>query len=294
MSQAKGWKRREVLASSKPFFDKKLAEEQARIVESLKKLGVDWTPVGGGGAAPALVGTVVDRQAEERGGGGRDHQASRRRSRTRGRAWPGRCARRLKGDDPFFDGRELVFGRIKPGETRTFTVPVKLPKDAHHAHRLRCALEVTEEHGAKTTLDTNELLVRVDGPQRPIYSYAYQIIDDVKGNGDGLMQRGESVRLHVTVKNSGTGKALDTTAQLRNLSDEGVFINKGRFNLDGIGPDESKTIDFTFDVRPEYRPRRGEGGADGVRPDAARVRDRQADVPHRGDRQADARTRPAW
>ena len=46
------------------------------------------------------------------------------------------------------------------------------------------------------------------------------------------MQRGESVRLHVTVKNSGTGKALDTTAQLRNLSDEGVFINKGRFDLD--------------------------------------------------------------
>ena len=43
-------------------------------------------------------------------------------------------------------------------------------------------------------------------------------------------------------------------AQLRNLSDEGVFINKGRFDLDDIGPDESKTVDFTFDVRPEYRP----------------------------------------
>jgi len=95
--------------------------------------------------------------------------------------------------------------------------------------------------------------VRVDGPQRPIYSYAYQIIDDIKGNGDGIIERGESVRLHVTVKNSGPGKALDTTAQLRNLSDEGVFINKGRFDLNAIGPGESKTVDFTFDVKPEYR-----------------------------------------
>jgi hypothetical protein len=33
-----------------------------------------------------------------------------------------------------------------------------------------------------------------------------------------------------------------------------VFINKGRFDLNAIGPNESKTIDFTFDVRPEYRP----------------------------------------
>ena len=66
VSQAKGWKRREVLASSKPFFDKKLGEEQARIVESLKKLGIDWTPVGGSGPPPSLVGTVVDRSAEQR------------------------------------------------------------------------------------------------------------------------------------------------------------------------------------------------------------------------------------
>ena len=77
--------------------------------------------------------------------------------------------------------------------------------------------------------------VRVDGPQRPAFSYAYQVIDDAKGdNGDGLIQRGESVRLHVTVKNIGHGKSNETLAQLRNLSDEGVFINKGRFNVDNL------------------------------------------------------------
>jgi carboxyl-terminal processing protease len=251
VSQAKGWKRREVLSSSKPFFDKKLGEEQTRIVEALKKLGIDWTPVGGG-PAPTLVGTVSTDKPQNAVAAGETIKFTAKIT-NKGPGVAGQVRATLKGDDPYFDGRELAFGRIKPGETRTFTVPVKLPKDAlTRVDPLH--LDVTEEHGGKTTLDTNELQVRVDGPARPIYSYAYQVIDDIKGNGDGLIQRGESIRLHVTVKNSGTGKALDTTAQLRNLSDEGVFINKGRFDLNAIGPNESKTIDFTFDVRPEYRP----------------------------------------
>ncbi|MDB4967548.1 MAG: Carboxyl-terminal protease [Myxococcales bacterium] len=251
LASAKGWKRREVLASSKPFFDKKLAEEQARIVEALKKIGVDWTPVGGG-AAPSLVGSVTTDKPMNAVAAGETIKFTAKVT-NKGPGIAGQVRATLKGDDPFFEGREFVFGRIKPGETRTFTIPVKLPKDAlSRIDPLR--LEVSEEHGAKTQLDTSEMLVKVDGPQRPLFSYSYQVIDDVKGNGDGLVQRGESVRLHVTVKNSGTGKAFDTLAQLRNLSDEGVFINKGRFDLNAIGAGETKSIDFTFDVRPEYKP----------------------------------------
>ena len=43
ITQAKGWRRREVLAQSKPFFEKKSLEEQQKIVEGLGKLGVDWS-----------------------------------------------------------------------------------------------------------------------------------------------------------------------------------------------------------------------------------------------------------
>jgi carboxyl-terminal processing protease len=245
---AKGWKRREVLASSKPFFDKKLTDEQTRIVEALRRLGVDGAPVDGS-AAPTLVGSISSDKPSVAAGETVKFTA---RITNKGPGMAGQVRASIKADDPFFDGREFVFGRIKPGETRAFTVPVKLPKDSpSRVDPLR--LEVSEEHGAKTMLDTNELVVRVSGPERPLFAYAYQLVDDLKGNGDGLLQRGESVRLHVTVKNSGTGKANETWAQLRNLSDEGVFINKGRFNFDNLAPGESKSIDFTFDVRPEYK-----------------------------------------
>jgi carboxyl-terminal processing protease len=250
LSQAKGWKRREVLASSKPFFDKKLNEEQLHIVDALKKLGVDWAPVDGN-QAPSLVGSITTDRPQNQVAAGETIRFTAKIT-NKGPGMAGQVRATLKGDDFMFEGREFVFGKIKPGETRSFVVPIKIPKDAlTRVDPLH--LEVNEEHGAKTQLEAMEMTVRVDGPQRPAFSYAYQVIDDGKGdNGDGLIQRGESVRLHVTVKNIGHGKSNETLAQLRNLSDEGVFINKGRFNVDNLQPGESKSVDFTFDVRPEY------------------------------------------
>jgi carboxyl-terminal processing protease len=248
LSAAKGWKRREVLASSQAFFSLKAGEEQGRIGQALKRLGIDWSPVGSG-PAPVLVGSLTSDKPDV--GAGETIKLTAKVT-NKGPGTAGQVRATLKSDDPFFDGRELVFGRIAPGETRTFTVPVKLPKDA--LSRVDpLGLVVTEEHGGKPQLAANELVVKVAGPERPLFSYAYQLIDDIKGNGDGLLQRGESVRLHVTVKNAGSGKANVTLAQLRNLSDEGLFINKGRFNVDNLAPGEAKSIDFTFDVRPEYK-----------------------------------------
>src|SRR5690606_3688166 len=47
---------------------------------------------------------------------------------------------------------------------------------------------------------------------RPLFKYAYQIADDVRGNGDGLVQRGEQVTIHLQVKNVGTGRSYETQA----------------------------------------------------------------------------------
>ncbi len=251
VSQAKGWKRREVLASSKAYFDKRAADEQARLSDALKKMGIDWSTVGSG-PTPALTGTIsADKAGGEVAAGGTITLKATITNNGPGVA--GQVRAQLKGDDPLFEGREFVFGRVKAGETRTFTVPVKVPKDAlTRVDPLR--LEVFEEHGAKTALPPDGLTVKLSGMTRPVFAYSYQVIDDVKGNGDGLVQRGESARMRVTVKNVGPGKSNETWAQLRSLSDEGLDIIKGRFNVDNLAPGEQKSVDFTFDVKPDYRP----------------------------------------
>jgi carboxyl-terminal processing protease len=250
VAQAHGWKRREVLASAKPFFDKKVAAENLRTGDKLRSLGVDWSPVESDGKAPSLVASVSsDRPNNEVVAG--DTVKFKASITNKGAGVAGQVRAQLKSNDPMLDGREFVFGRIKPGETRSWMLPVKIPKDAlGRTDPLK--LEVFEEHGAKAKLD-DALTLKVKGMARPLFAYSYQVIDDVKGNGDGLVQRGESVRLHVTVKNIGEGKSNETTAQLRNLSDDGVYINKGRFNVDNLAPGESKSVDFTFDVKQEYK-----------------------------------------
>src|SRR5437762_2509375 len=60
----KGWKRREVLASSKAYFDKRVVDEQTHVAEALKKLTVDWAVVGNG-AAPTLVGALSTDKAND-------------------------------------------------------------------------------------------------------------------------------------------------------------------------------------------------------------------------------------
>ncbi|MEO6953360.1 MAG: MXAN_5808 family serine peptidase [Polyangia bacterium] len=261
VSQAKGWHRREVLASSKPFFQKREQEQQAHVVDALKKIGVDWTSINSGATPagdasgkpagePNLVASIsTDKPKNEVKAGEVIKLTTKVTNKGTGPA--GQLRAMLKGDDGLFEGREFVFGRVNPGETRSFTVSVKVPQDALDRTD-PLSLDFTEELGRKTKIDSDGITLKVDGPPRPVFSYAYQLVDDQgSSNGDGLAQKGESCRLHVTVRNIGQGKAPDAIAQLRNLSGDGLFFNKGRFPLGLIEPGQTKTMDFTFDVKPE-------------------------------------------
>ncbi|HEX2574138.1 MAG TPA: MXAN_5808 family serine peptidase [Polyangia bacterium] len=247
LAQAHGWRRREVLASSKVFFEKKAAEQQQKITEGLRKLGIDWSK--GGQTAPGQFEAkiVADKpNGEVKAGDTITLTATVRNTGTQ----PAYQVRGItKCDDPFMEDREFVFGKLMPGESRSWSAPIKVDRAALSRLDL-VKLEVSDEGGAK--VDGNQAQVKIAGIARPRFAYSYQLIDDVKGNGDGLVELGESLRLHVTVKNVGDGKAFETLATVSNKSGDGVTINKGRFNVDNLGPGESKTIDFTFDVTPEF------------------------------------------
>jgi len=99
-----------------------------------------------------------------------------------------------------------------------------------------------------------ELTINVEGKARPRFAYTYQTVDDVKGNHDGQVQRGEQVRTLVTVKNIGLGRALHTEAVLRNGNgQEGILITAGRFDAKDMAPGESKTFSFVYEVGPAFR-----------------------------------------
>src|SRR5204863_9905742 len=49
------------------------------------------------------------------------------------------------------------------------------------------------------------------------------------------------------------GKSRKTLATLSDKSGDGIDVEKGRFDVDNLQPGESKTVDFTFQVAPDYK-----------------------------------------
>ena len=53
---------------------------------------------------------------------------------------------------------------------------------------------------------------------RPRFSYQIQVADDIRGNGDGRVQRGEQVTIYMHLRNTGPGRTYETQANLQNLA----------------------------------------------------------------------------
>jgi carboxyl-terminal processing protease len=78
------------------------------------------------------------------------------------------------------------------------------------------------------------------------------VADDVRGNGDGRIQRGESVRLVVDIENRGEMPSLEPVANIRNKSGEDIFIHQGRAKLDRLPAGGRVTAVFELEVKDAY------------------------------------------
>ena len=245
-----------ILAKIGDFVAQQTAIEQARIVAGLQKRGVDWAP----GAAPAAGQAPLLRMAIRSDKAGNTIGAGESGTVTvtvtnEGTAPAFQVRAYSDSDYSYFDERELLFGRLDPGQTKS--MPLKLSVSEHELSRTdRVEWQVFDQHGAKlapgsqTTIDISS-----EGLPRPQFAYGYQILDDpklganVRGNADGALQVGERVRMRVNFKNTGEGKAIDTWVTLRNLAGDAVFLHSGRENVKAVAPGESRVVEFDLEVK---------------------------------------------
>jgi len=236
-----------MLQSGKAYLQERGDTEQERINTAIAALGVDWSP-GATPKVPQLQATL--RPGPERRlnpGDTFDLEVTAENKGTeplsRIRAWS-------ESEDPLLDRREFLFGSLKPGERRTWKVPVKVPKDMY-SRRDDMTVKFFDDQGALP----QELVAEVNFGElpRPAFALDWQLVDDcTQCNGDGVAQRGESVTLLVDVTNQGTGKALDAVGSIKNAADQNIFIEKGRFHLGEIAPGETKTARFQLEVKKGY------------------------------------------
>ncbi len=265
-------KRLEQLEQAKPLLAQFEKGEMASIAQDLKKLGIDWQAPGktvtdGPRAADYEVKVETNpKNADVRAG---DPLTLKVSVKNKGDKPIFQLRAITKSDGVFYDEKELIFGKIMPGETRLAEAPLgfcdiegrkvgssepvpldaqrtcRLPKDAvtrQDVVKVRFAAE-----GGEPPADV-EFRPTVESLPRPIFAYAYQVADNRPGNGDGQLSRGEGATLYVTVKNVGKGPSLETKAAIRNLTGDGLLLKAGRFDVSQMKPGEAREVAFTFDV----------------------------------------------
>jgi carboxyl-terminal processing protease len=225
----------------------KRVEQDKALADALTKLAIDWSaPPANQNAAAKLEVSVTSQPGDSVHAGDLVTLTGTVKNTGTVPAW--RVQARLHADDPYFDDYELVFGKLAPGETKTFTQRVQLPKDA--VDRVdQLTVDVKEAKNAPAMVQP--LTLKIAASPRPTFAFGYDLIDD--GNGDGLVQKGEKYRLHVTFKNAGAGTAAETTALLRNDSGDGLELGKSRFELGELKPGDAKDAEFSFQVGDDIK-----------------------------------------
>jgi carboxyl-terminal processing protease len=249
VAQAKSARRQDLVTLSKQFLDKARAEQDKKLSLALEKLGVDWSqgPAASEGdiqATLALVGGDV------KIGAGQSIKI-RGSVKNTGATTVHRVRAVLRSDNLLFDENEMVFGKIAPGATKTYDLAVKVPRNS-----LTRTDVIRAEFSAQGKLHANsaEMALNIEGKPHPLFAYAYQTIDDVSGNRDGRVQKGERVRTIVRVKNIGAGASLKTEAIVRNgAGQEGILISAGRFEAKDLAPGATKDFSFVYDVGNDFQ-----------------------------------------
>ena len=281
LAHVQAGKRPDQVRQAKAYIGDARKAELDKVAEELKGVGVDWSDapadVAGAAAAPSPppgvdVHVETDRPNNEVTAG--DPMTLKVTVTNKGSATLYRLSAMTKSEDPLFDNKELIIGKLEPGKTRTATAPAgwcdykghkigstaTLPKDTPRVciipkEALMRADGVKfhfEEARGRAPADA-DLRATVRSLERPVFAYSYEIIDNRRGNGDGRAQRGEAMTMYLTVKNVGKGRSFDTMANLRNLSGEGLLLHDGRFDLSNMMPGDTKRVAFTFDIESQLQ-----------------------------------------
>jgi carboxyl-terminal processing protease len=273
-------KRPDQLRAAKAVINDVRVAELAKVTAELQKLGIDWSDAPADVAALAQptpppnveVKVETDRAGNEVTAG---EPVSLKVTVTNKGTQPlYRLYAVTKSDHYVFDNKELVFGKLEPGKSKTLTAAMgwcevdgrkvgssaPLPKDVTRTCRVpkdslnrADGIKIHFEEARNRAPADQETQVTIHALERPIFAYSYEIIDNRKGNGDGRVQKGEELTMYLTVKNIGKGRSYETQANLRNLAGDGLLLHEGRFDISNMLPGDTRKVVFTFDVEQQLQ-----------------------------------------
>jgi len=249
--------RQALLEAADKVVNRMAREEEDRIVGALKTLGIDWSR-----PEPDLVAqprqAAVDEPTMELVFSPDRVEAGQEVTLSLSVTNPGsqplaRVRAVTEADLPLLDKREFLLGRVAPGETQRWSLPLTLPKNME-ARQEKLVAVVRDDRGL---LGRAEGLLNITPKARPQFSMRYKLFDNgemgSKGNGDGRPQRGETIVLNITVTNFGDGPSEKNVAVFKPKKGlEGIFIEVGRSELGSMASGETRSVKLVFRTQPDF------------------------------------------
>ncbi len=234
--EAGGSTRKAMLARARKVIDARASSERRRINEAISRLGVGWgaPKVKPLDTPPAISATLQTRGTPRAGEEIHLVLTVKNEGKTtlnRVRAWTDTRSPRTVPWHGLFDHLEFVLGKIEPGRTQSWSVPVELPPDLVARHELIDIRVAAEQHSAQTSVPAE---IELSGQPQPRFAFAWGLDDSESPQADGMLSPGEKVKLWIAVKNVGKGRAPEVVTTLKNLEDEHLYIHEGRAALGAL------------------------------------------------------------
>ncbi|MFH2009917.1 MAG: MXAN_5808 family serine peptidase [bacterium] len=243
--KTQSFSRRRVLSGARALLVNQQAAQGRKIAAKLKSVsGVDWSPAPPRSQPPRLTATVTagNRGVAEAG-------KPLKITVTVKNAAGGGTAYQVRGlvysTNPMLQHREVFFGKVAPGATRSAVLSVKLLPGARPRADDLSVRFFTGNGGLPPSICT---VFRIRERPKPAFAYTRQLMDVIQGNGDGGIQPGEHVRMRVQVKNVGAGAAGETYLRLKSLSGDAITVGRGLYALTGLKPGATQTVELDFKV----------------------------------------------
>lgn len=229
--------RTSLMKAATPVLDELRREEDDKVGRAYGALGLDWSEGAATGGSPQLE---VVPGAEVRLEAGEKARVTVT-VRNRGTAPAHRVWARTESDNPGLKNLDFAFGRVGPGEERSWSASVELPKAAvDRLDRVKLALKA----GAATEAGEGSTVVRSVAKARPEFVYRYELTDenpaDPKKSGDGVLEEGERAKLTLRVKNIGQAPAKAVEVNIRGDEKEELYLEAARHRFDALAPGEER------------------------------------------------------
>lgn len=227
-------------------------DQDIKIVDQWETLGVDWSPGEKPSSNPSVNVRIIPEVPQANAG---EEVEIKVEVENTGLEPLYRLSATTESENLILNGKELIYGKLNPGEKKLWSTKVEIPKWALKRDD-KVSLKFRDAH--KSTIVDYDFNIITEALPRPLYAFNYELVDDGRygsiGNGNGIPEVGEKIALVLRVKNIGNGMSDKTVVSLKNLSGDKIFLEKGRIELENLAPGEIRETSFTFKDKKSESP----------------------------------------